>query len=364
MQTDPLQPDPRTSLIENIGTGAIRNSELDYLRDQFWRIDARELVFTRNKTMEAIFKKAKSVAPTRATVLLYGETGTGKGVMARLIHQHSPRKNEQFISVHCGAIPETLLESELFGHEKGAFTGAVRRKLGKFEIARGGTIFLDEIATISPAAQIKLLQVLQDGTFSRVGGEDTLNTDARVITATNADLNKMAREGLFRKDLFYRLNVFPIEVPSLRERIDDLPLFLECYLKQLNRSYQKKIGGAKKEVIQALQAYDWPGNVRELENLIERAYILEQTDQLTPESFPTELFPKQAPMTVLPLGTELSLAEARKRANEAFERQYLKDLLARHQGSIKKAADGAGITTRQIHNLLARHGIHKEDFRI
>jgi transcriptional regulator with GAF, ATPase, and Fis domain len=255
------------------------------------------------------------------------------------------------------------LESELFGHEKGAFTGAVKRKLGKFEIARGGTIFLDEIATISAAAQIKLLQVLQDGTFSRVGGEDMLNTDARIIAATNADLNEMAREGLFRKDLFYRLNVFPIEIPPLRERIDDLSLFLECYLERLNRSYQKQITGARPEVLQALRAYDWPGNVRELENLIERAYILEETNQLTPESFPAELFPDQAPTAVLPLDSSLSLAEARRRANDAFERQYLKDLLSRHQGSIRKSAEGAGVTTRQIHKLMSRHGIQKEDFR-
>ena len=350
-------------LVGDIRFGVIQRSELDYLRDQFWRIDARETVFTNNEHMKGIYKKAKSVAPTKATVLLYGETGTGKGVMARLIHQHSQRQKAQFIGVHCGAIPDTLLESELFGHEKGAFTGAAKRKLGKFEIARGGTIFLDEIATISSAAQIKLLQVLQDGTFSRVGGENTLNTDARVIVATNADLKQMAKEGLFRKDLFYRLNVFPVEIPPLRERVEDLPLFIDCCLERLNLSYQKQITGVRPEVLRALQGYDWPGNVRELENLIERAYILEETYQLTPESFPTELFPEQAPTAVLPLDTGLSLAEARKRANEAFERQYLKDLLVRHQGSIKKSADGAGVTTRQIHKLLSRYGIQKEDFR-
>lgn len=361
--SEPILTDRVKLLVGNIRSGVIQRSELDYLRDQFWRIDAREVVFTNNGQMKGIFKKTKSVAPTKATVLLYGETGTGKGVMARLIHQHSQRQKAQFIGVHCGAIPDTLLESELFGHEKGAFTGAVKRKLGKFEIARGGTIFLDEIATISSAAQIKLLQVLQDGTFSRVGGENTLNTDARVIVATNADLSQMAKEGLFRKDLFYRLNVFPIEIPPLRERVEDLPLFVDCYLERLNLAYQKQITGVRPEVMQALQGYNWPGNVRELENLIERAYILEETRQLTPESFPIELFPGQAPTAILPLDSGLSLAEARKRANEAFERQYLKDLLTRHAGSIKKSADGAGVTTRQIHKLMSRYGIQKEDFR-
>jgi len=361
--SEPILKDRVQLLVGDIRSGVIQRSELDYLRDQFWRIDAREIVFTNNEHMKAIFKKTKSVAPTKATVLLYGETGTGKGVMARLIHQHSQRQEAQFISVHCGAIPDTLLESELFGHEKGAFTGAVKRKLGKFEIARGGTIFLDEIATISSAAQIKLLQVLQDGTFSRVGGENMLNTDARVIAATNADIDQMAKEGLFRKDLFYRLNVFPIELPPLRERVEDLPLFIDCYLERLNLSYQKQITGVRPEVMQALQDYEWPGNVRELENLIERAYILEETRQLTPESFPIELFPEQASTAVLPLDTGLPLAEARRRANEAFERQYLKDLLTRHEGSIKKSADGAGVTTRQIHKLMSRYGINKEEFR-
>ncbi len=350
--------------VESIRSAIIQRSELDYLRDQSWRLDAKEVVFTHNEQMKNVFKKIQSVAPTKATVLLNGETGTGKGVMAKLIHQHSPRQRSQFISVHCGAIPETLLESELFGHEKGAFTGAIRRKLGKFEIARGGTIFLDEIATITTSAQIKLLQVLQDGTYSRVGGDETLKTDARVIAATNADLNKMVSEGLLRKDLFYRLNVFPIDIPPLRDRIQDLPLFLDFYLKKLNRLYRKRITKIRPIVVETLQRYNWPGNIRELENLVERAYILEETDQLSPESFPIELFKDEAPATILPLDTCLPLAAARKRVIYAFERQYLKDLLLRNCGRIKKSADEAGVTTRQIHKLLTRHGLSKEDFKL
>ncbi|MEJ2101281.1 MAG: sigma 54-interacting transcriptional regulator [Desulfobacterales bacterium] len=184
----PIDPEEVKHVAEGITDSIIKRSELNYLRDQFWRADSLELVQTKSPVMKTVFEKIRSVSPTKSNVLLIGETGTGKSVLAKLIHQHSNRRNSQFISIHCGAIPDTLVESELFGHEKGAFTGAIKRKLGRFEIARGGTIFLDEIGTITPSAQVKLLQVLQDGTFQRVGGEETLETDVRVIAATNADL--------------------------------------------------------------------------------------------------------------------------------------------------------------------------------
>ena len=186
--TYPIDPEEVKHVSEVINETIIMESELDYLRDKFWHVDSLEIIKTENDLMRNVFSKIRSVSPTKSTVLLIGETGTGKNLLARLIHQHSNRRDAQFISVHCGAIPDTLIESELFGHEKGAFTGAVRRKLGKFEIARGGTIFLDEIGTITKSAQIKLLQILQDGTFQRVGGEETLDANVRVISATNADL--------------------------------------------------------------------------------------------------------------------------------------------------------------------------------
>ena len=249
--TYPLNAAELKLVSENINKTRILQSELDYLRNQSWQVDSFELVRTDSSKMNKVFKQIHSVAPTKSTVLLTGETGTGKGVLAQLIHHLSNRKDDQFISVHCGAIPDTLIESEMFGHEKGAFTGAVRRKMGKFEFATGGTIFLDEIGTITPAAQIKLLQVLQDGTYQKVGGEETLKTDVRVITATNADLKTMCREGTFRNDLFYRLNVFPIEVPPLRERLEDIPLFIDTFLNKLNQLSLKKIHGVHSQVIES-----------------------------------------------------------------------------------------------------------------
>ena len=336
---------------------------MDYLRDKFWKDDAREVIQTKSEAMVSVFKKIRSVASTKTTVLLTGDTGTGKSVMAKLIHQHSNRHQSQFISVHCGAIPDTLLESELFGHEKGAFTGAMRKKLGKFEIANGGTIFLDEVGTLTPQAQIKLLQVLQDGTFSRVGGDEMIKTNARVIAATNSDLKTACETGQFRKDLYYRLNVFPIHIPPLSERIEDLPQLVHLFLERLNREFQKSISSVHPHVLQNLANYDWPGNVRELENLMERAYILEESPVLTPEGFPLELFENASDSTTLTVDTQLPLAEARRQALDDFERRYLKDLLSRNGGKINRSAAEAGITTRQLHKLMSHHGIRKEAFK-
>jgi DNA-binding NtrC family response regulator len=338
-------------------------SELDYLRDQFWQVDTFELLRTNSERMKKVFQQIRTVSPTKSTVLLVGETGTGKSVLAQLIHQHSNRKDAQFICVHCGAIPDTLVESEMFGHEKGAFTGAVRRKLGKFEFATGGTIFLDEIGTITPAAQIKLLQVLQDGTYQRVGGEETLKTDVRVIAASNADLKKMCDEGSFRKDLYYRLNVFPVEIPPLRERLEDIPLFVETFLNNLNQFSLKEIKGIHPLVIEAFKIYTWPGNIRELENLVERAYILEAASVLTPESFPNELFEIEATPVFMPTGKQPTLMEARQQGVGEIERNYLKDVLTRNRGKINDSARDAGISCRQLNKLMNKYGIRKEEFK-
>jgi DNA-binding NtrC family response regulator len=361
--TYPITPDEVKHVTESLHEYLISQSELDYLRDQFWQSDSLEFVHTNSAVMKKAYEKIRSVAPTRSTVLLMGETGTGKGELAKLIHRHSTRRDAQLISVHCGAIPDTLLESELFGHEKGAFTGAVRRRLGKFEIATGGTIFLDEIGTVTPSAQIKLLQILQDQTFQRVGGEETLEANVRVITATNTDLKKMCEDGQFRKDLYYRLNVFPIEVPPLRDRTEDISHLVEVFLKRMNKFSSKEIHDIHPHVLEAFRRYSWPGNIRELENLMERAHILETSSLLTPESFPSELFESQAPSASISLDTQLTLTEVRHKGIEDIERRYLKEVLAKNQGKIKESASVAGVTTRQLHKLMKRYGIRKEDFK-
>ena len=361
--TYPIDPSEVRLVIESANESLTKDLELDYLRDQFWKPEWLDIIDSRDAGMRDVFKKVRAVAATRATVLLSGETGNGKGLLARMIHMHSNRCDDPFISVHCGAIPDTLLESELFGHEKGAFTGAVRKKLGKFEMARGGTIFLDEIGTITPPAQIKLLQVLQDGTFSRVGGEEALQTDARVIAATNSDLAGMSERGEFRKDLYYRLNVFPIEIPPLRERVEDIAQIVEVFLKKLKQRYEKNIHSVHPLVLQAFKNYPWPGNIRELENLMERACILETTKVLTPESFPAGLFESGNAHAVLPVEAHLPLAEARRHATDDFERQYLKALFARSKGKVNRAAQDAGISSRQLNKLMVKYGIQKEAFK-
>ncbi|MFC1577772.1 sigma-54-dependent transcriptional regulator [Thermodesulfobacteriota bacterium] len=361
--TYPIDPAEVRLVIEAANESHTKNLELNYLRDQFWKPEWLDIINSRDTGMQDVFKKIRSVAPTRASVLLIGETGSGKGLLARMIHLHSNRCDNPFISVHCGAIPDTLLESELFGHEKGAFTGAVRKKPGKFELARNGTIFLDEIGTITPQAQIKLLQVLQDGTFSRVGGEEVLQTDARVISATNADIAGMSARGEFRKDLYYRLNIFPVEIPPLRERIEDIPQIVEVFLKKLKQRNEKNIQTLHPQVMQAFKNYPWPGNIRELENLMERACILETTDVLTPESFPTGIFESGNARAVLPVHDHLPLAEARRHAVEDFERQYFKALFTRSKGRVNRAAEDAGISSRQLNKLMLKYGIQKDAYK-
>jgi len=361
--TFPLNPTEVKYVIESMEEYNRMHSELNYLRDHFWRSDSLTLLRTNSPLMKAVFEKVKAVSPADTTVLLTGETGTGKGIISRLLHQHSRRSEHQFISVHCGAIPEALLESELFGHEKGAFTGAIRRKLGKFEIAHGGTIFLDEVGTISTSIQIKLLQILQDKIFQRLGGEMMLTSDVRVITATNADLKSMCRDGTFRQDLYYRLNVFPIELPPLRNRVDDIPLLVEVFIKRLNKFYSKNILGTQPEVMQALQSYSWPGNIRELENVIERAYILEGTSLISPQSIPLELFEEKIQTVGDFIDISLPLEEVRRQVTERIEQQYLSRLLRHTNGKIKRSAEKAGVGVRQLHKLLTKYGIHKENFK-
>jgi DNA-binding NtrC family response regulator len=344
----------------SIDRAALRPAEPDQVDGSFWHTDAIELVRTSSPAMKAVLGQVRQVAPTRSTVLITGETGTGKSLFARILHQHSNRRDHQFIKVSCGAIPETLLEAELFGHEKGAFTGAGRRKLGRFEVASGGTIFLDEVGALSPAMQVKLLQVLQDQTIERVGGESTIHVDVRILAATNADLERAVEESSFRADLFYRLNVFSIEMPPLRDRLDDIEDLVDLFIGRLDLMYGKSIKGVHPAVVEAFHAYAWPGNVRELESVLERAYILATTDTLQPESFPERILsPPEAPRDK----PGRTLDEVRRSAVDRAEQVYLRDLLLHNAGSIAETARSAGISVRQLHNLMTRHGLRKEDFK-
>lgn len=339
----------------------------------FWKVTVFHLVKTESPLMQRVFDDIQRVAPTDATVLLTGETGTGKNMLAKLIHEHSHRADKPFIPVHCGAIPETLIESEFFGHEKGAFTGAMRKKLGKFEIANGGTIFLDEIGTITLPVQIKLLQVLQEGVFYRVGGDNPLHTDVRIIAAANVDLKSLVEKGCFRQDLFYRLNVFPIFVPPLRERKEDIPLLVEIILEKLNRRHHRNIKAVSTEVMEAFMRYNWPGNIRELENVMERAYILESQDILTSINFPSDIMgsTKKCHEPFLNIFSVLNsenepfpgISEFRKMVVDHAERMYLSKLLKLHGGRINLSAKAAGITTRQLRKLMLKHNIKKDQFK-
>lgn len=361
--TYPLDMEEIKYVVQSLYESVLMQSELDYLRDRFWLTDSFEIAKTNSDLMRDVYEKVRKVAPTKSTVLLTGDTGTGKTLLAKLIHSLSARSDQQFIAVHCGAIPDNLIESELFGHEKGAFTGAVRKKAGKFEIAMGGTIFLDEVGTITQPAQIKMLQVLQDRTFQRVGGEGTIETDVRIIAASNENLEEMSLNGQFRRDLFYRLKVFPIEIPSLADRKEDIPLLIDIFLKKLNKEYLKEIKGVHSEVMEALVRYEWPGNVRELENIIERAFIIESSDRISLESLPNEFCSQESNASLPYLDSALTLAATRQKAVDYIEAHYLRKILAEHKGSINNSARHAGISTRQLHKLMTKYGLHKESFK-
>lgn len=361
--TFPLDEAELKYVVDSIYESDRLESELDYFRSSLGQKENLDLVRTKSALMAKVLEKVSAVSQTRTTVLLNGETGTGKGVMARLIHSQSNRRDNLFVNVHCGAIPENLVESELFGHEKGAFTGATQRSLGKFEIAQGGSIFLDEVGTISPSVQIKLLNVLQERSFQRVGGQQTIEADVRIIAATNIDLKKMCDDGLLRRDLYYRLNVFSIELPPLRDRREDIPLLSEVFLQRLNSLYPKDIRGIHTDVLDAFQSYSWPGNIREMEHLVERAYILEKSPVLTPDSFPAEIFSSDFAVATIPLDIEMTLEQTRKKAISDIEQRYLQETLSRNNGRVDRSAAAAGITTRQLNKLMKKHAIDKNDYK-
>ena len=254
--------------------------ENQYLRTQVSQQYNFGRIIGHSKPMQLIFDQIRKIAPTDSSVLISGESGTGKELIAHSIHNFSPRQEKSFIKVNCGALAEGLLESELFGHEKGAFTNAIKQKRGKFELADGGSIFLDEIGDISENVQVKLLRVLQEKEIDRVGGEQTKKVDVRIIAATNRNLFELVQKGKFREDLYYRLNVIPLDLPPLRHRKDDIPLLVDHFLKKKGAEMKKPISKMSPQTLEALQEYDWPGNIRELENLIERALVLCDRDEI------------------------------------------------------------------------------------
>ncbi|MBI4263362.1 MAG: sigma-54-dependent Fis family transcriptional regulator [Acidobacteria bacterium] len=303
----------------------------------------------RSRAMQEVIQRAELVAQTRSTVLITGETGTGKEMVARLIHHRSAQREMPLIKVNCAAIPETLLESELFGHVRGAFTGATMTKRGKFALADGGSIFLDEIGTLSTTLQSKLLRVLQEREFEPLGAERTQRVEVRVIAATNRDLKQMVTEGRFQEDLYYRLNVIPIPIPALRERRDDIPVLIDHFVQKHRQRTGKRIDRVDEEVLQSLQRYDWPGNVRELENTIERAVVLATGTTLTMGSI-SLLGASSAPPAGLP--------SLRLHQNiEWVERETIRRALEQSGGIKKDAAEQMGISQRALSYYLAKYRI-------
>ncbi len=310
----------------------------------------------KSPAMREIFGLVERIAPTDATVLIEGETGTGKDMIARTLHQLSPRGDKPFIVVDCGAVAGTLIESELFGHEKGAFTGATASRQGAFELASGGTVFLDELGELSLDLQPKLLRVLEQRELRRVGGTKTIKVDLRVIAATRKDLRSEVEKGKFREDLFFRLNVVPITAPSLRERREDIPLLIDHMLAKLApESGSPQLSDATRG---ALMAHDWPGNVRELRNVIERALALGTDPGMLVAPLPPELAGKSVQLRdALEFEAGVSFRESKERWNELFERRYLSWLIKRAEGNISKAARDADMDRKYLHKLLRKYGI-------
>jgi len=303
--------------------------------------------------IKRVFDLIARVADSDSTVLIAGESGTGKELMARAIHFSSPRREKPLVPVNCGAIPEELLESELFGHEKGAFTSAIRTRIGRFELADGGTIFLDEIGEMSPKLQVKLLRVLQERQFERVGGTKTIRSDIRVIAATNQDLRQAVAQGRFREDLYYRLSVIPIPAPSLRERVEDIPLLVDHFLDKFRRSRKTRVKGITPEALELLKRYAWPGNIRELENLVERLVILSDNPRITPADLPPRFLDAEAressPVLVLPEeGLQLNETLA------AVEDQLIRQALAKSGGVKSRAAKLLGLNRTTLVEKLKK----------
>ncbi|MFO0605874.1 MAG: sigma-54 dependent transcriptional regulator [Polyangiales bacterium] len=366
--TKPVDLDELSLVIDRVLRQKAVAREADLLRARVRDENRFDNLLGVSAPMRSLFKTIAQVAPSRATVLLTGESGTGKERVAQAIHESSNRREGPFVKLHCAALAETLLESELFGHEKGAFTGAAARREGRFKLAHGGTLFLDEISEVSPAIQVKLLRVLQEREFERVGGNETLKVDVRIIAATNRDLAQLVREGKFREDLYYRLNVVALRLPPLRERREDIPLLADFFLQRFARDAGKKLRGFSPDALAVLTAYPWPGNVRELENAVERAVVLAREGMVDREHFslpPVASAPVSRPpesvAPAAPAGSQGPMPSVPGSTLADLERYAILSSLDACGGSTHKAAAMLDVSVRMIQYRLReyRHGIKR-----
>jgi DNA-binding NtrC family response regulator len=351
--TKPFEEDELLSLVRRALERRSLEREVVYLRSELERRHAWELV-GQHPEMQRLYRLVAQVARTTTTVLITGESGTGKELIARAIHRQGPRRDKPFVAVNPAAIAETLMESELFGHERGAFTGAYQRKLGKFELAQRGTLFLDEIATLKPELQAKLLRVLQEREIERVGSGQAIKIDVRIIAATNADVAAAVAAGIFREDLYYRLNVVHLTVPSLRERAADIDLLVAHFIRRYNHEFGKDIQGLTPEAAEALRAYRWPGNVRELQNVVERSVVLVDGPMIGVDDLPLELSLGAA-------GTAETDTLPLNEASDRFERQIVLRTLDRVDGNMSEAARVLGLHRNSLKAKLDRWKIRARD---
>ncbi|MBI3890460.1 MAG: sigma-54-dependent Fis family transcriptional regulator [Candidatus Wallbacteria bacterium] len=359
--TKPVDFDELRILVEQAVERSQTQREIEQLRREVGERHSMVRVIGRGRKIQEVLRLVEMVADSDASVLIMGETGTGKGVVARAVHALSRRRERPFVQVDCAALPDTLLESELFGHERGAFTGAVKAREGRIERADGGTLFLDEIGNLPLELQAKLLRVLQESEFERVGGDRTLRVDVRILAATNVQLEQAVSEKRFREDLYYRLNVVPLRVPPLRERTEDIPLLAQHFLEACSKRNGKSIQSIAAPVMSAMMAYRWPGNVRELENMIERAVILATGPVLDSVG---ELASEQAsPENAAEWEYDLPLKRLEQKVLERLERDYIAEMLRRYHGNVGLASRQSGITRRSLYEKMKLYGLKKEEFK-
>lgn len=346
----------RLIINRSLSTKALEQ-EVKYRREEMDKSFDFGNIIGKSKSMKDIFKVVKQIADSKSTALIMGESGTGKELISRAIHYNSNRKSYPFVTINCAAIPETLIESELFGHEKGAFTNAIERKLGRFEVAHQGTLFLDEIGELSLATQAKILRFLEEREFNRVGGSKTIKVDVRLITATNKDLNQLIRKAGFREDLYYRINVVPILIPPLRERKEDIPLLVEHFINKFSVENNKGVKGITKEALDLMMQYEWPGNIRELENLIERVIALTSNEYIQINELPLSFknVPKINELKDSILNRKVSFLEA----EEEFEKEVILDALKRTNYIQSRAAEILGISRRILKYKMDKLGINQ-----